>query len=61
MIINMRATGVVRTSDDLSRIVIPKSVRLAIGAAEVQPYEFLVADNGDIVLRMWKVSEDAEE
>ena len=57
----MRATGIVRCSDDLGRLVIPKEIRRAIGAETNQPYEFYVTKEGEIVLRKFEVSKEVEE
>lgn len=46
----MRATGFVRKTDALGRIVLPRSLRKAFGIACGDPIEMFVTDDGAIVL-----------
>jgi AbrB family transcriptional regulator (stage V sporulation protein T) len=50
----MRATGIVRSIDDLGRLVVPKEIRRVTGAVDNQPYEIFICDNGDILLRKYE-------
>lgn len=38
----MRATGIIRRIDDLGRVVIPKTIRIAMGIREGEPFEIFV-------------------
>lgn len=41
----MRATGIVRRTDDLGRVVIPKEIRRALGIKEGEPLEVFTEHN----------------
>jgi len=43
--------GIVRTMDDLGRVVIPKEIRRAMNIAEGDSIDILSASNGTIILR----------
>lgn len=47
----MRATGIVRRTDTLGRIVIPKEIRKIYGIAEGDPVEFYTTPDGIILKR----------
>lgn len=49
----MKTTGVVRRTDDLGRIVIPKEIRKNMGIREGESMEIFL-DGEDIVLRKYK-------
>ena len=51
----MKATGIVRKSDSLGRVVIPKELRRAHGITPQTPLEIFVADDDSIVLRKYGV------
>jgi len=44
----------VRAIDELGRVVIPKELRDVLGYTERQPLEFLVDENGDVILRKFE-------
>ena len=43
--------GIVRTMDDLGRVVIPKKIRRAMNIAEGDSIDILSTSNGSIILR----------
>ena len=47
----MKATGIVRSVDDLGRIVIPKEIRRTICIKEGDPIELYLDEEGGIVLK----------
>lgn len=49
----IRATGIVRTMDDLNRVVLPKQMFNQLGIKEKQAFEYLTTDDGDIILRKY--------
>ena len=59
----MTSTAVIIRMDDLGRVVIPKMIREKMGIknpSDEPPIEFDTADNGDIVIRLHKESEETE-
>ena len=59
----MTSTAVIRRMDDLGRVVIPKIIRERMGIKNPsdEPHiEFDTADNGDIIIRLHKESEENE-
>jgi len=60
---NMIVTGIIRRFDDLGRIVIPREVRkILFGTCDVtgKQMEILYENNGNIILKPYKESEDNE-
>ena len=47
----MKNLGMVRRSDDLGRIVIPKKIRKQLNIEEGDPLEFWLDDNNNLVLK----------
>lgn len=41
----MRATGIIRRIDDLGRVVIPKTIRIAMGIREGESFEIFVGED----------------
>ena len=52
----MRATGIVRRSDDLGRIVIPKEIRQTLCIKEGDPMEIFVNDD-EIILKKYTTNQ----
>ena len=50
-VILMKNLGMVRRSDDLGRIVIPKKIRKQLNIEEGDPLEFWLDDNNNLVLK----------
>lgn len=50
----MRTTGIVRSIDDLGRVIIPKSVRESLGIKEGDKFEVLVTKEGEVVFRKYE-------
>lgn len=48
---NLNVMGIVRTMDDLGRIVIPKEIRRVIGVKEGDSLDILAMTDGSILLR----------
>jgi AbrB family transcriptional regulator (stage V sporulation protein T) len=53
----VKATGITRRIDDLGRIVIPKEMRRNLHLAEGDALEFLVSEDGDIILRKFETAD----
>ena len=53
----MIATGIIRRIDDLGRIVIPKEIRRQLKVDEGDPFEFLMTEEREIVLKPYKQQE----
>lgn len=53
----MRATGIIRRTDDLGRVVIPKEIRKSVGIAEGTPIEMFTIPEG-IVLRKYNTGRE---
>lgn len=49
----MRTAGIVRRTDDLGRIVIPKELRRTLNITEGDPLE-IFTDNGAIILKQYQ-------
>jgi len=54
----MKTSGIVRRLDDLGRIVIPKEVRVVIGAREGTPMEIFYDKDEGIYLKKYLPEED---
>lgn len=50
----MRSTGVVRRTDQLGRITVPKEIRKEQGIDYKTPMEIFVSDDGAIVLKKYE-------
>ncbi len=50
----MRATGIVRSIDDLGRIAIPRELRSTHNLGKGDSVEIFIDDNGDIILRKYQ-------
>lgn len=50
----MKATGIVRRTDDLGRIVIPKEIRRSVGVREGEPLEIFLEGRDTICFRKYK-------
>ena len=53
----MKATGIIRRTDDLGRIVIPKEIRRQLKITEGDPLEIFLTTDNEIVLKPYKVQE----
>ena len=49
----MKATGIVRRTDDLGRVVVPKEIRRTLRIREGDPLEIFTEQNGAIVLKKY--------
>ena len=50
----MKATGIVRTVDELGRLVIPKELRRLLGLKEGKDsFEIFIDDNKNVILRKY--------
>lgn len=47
----MKFLNIIRRSDDLGRIVIPKKIRKQLNIEEGDPLEFWLDDNNNLVLK----------
>ena len=50
----MRATGIVRRTDDLGRVVIPKGIRQSLKIKEGDPLEFFTESDGSVILKPYR-------
>ncbi len=57
----MKAMGIVRTIDDLGRVVIPKEIRKNLNIRDGQPLEIYTRPDGQIILRKHSGSSGLEE
>ena len=48
---NLNVVGIIRTMDDLGRIVIPKEIRRVIGVKEGDSLDILATTDGSVLLR----------
>ena len=48
---NISVVGIIRTMDDLGRVVIPKEIRKTMGVREGDKFSILTMTDGSIVLR----------
>ena len=48
---NLNVVGIIRTMDDLGRIVIPKEIRRTIGVKEGDSFDILAMTDGSLLLR----------
>ena len=46
----MKATGIIRRTDDLGRVVIPKEIRRSLGIVEGTPLEIFIDPNTNSVI-----------
>jgi len=53
MVIDMKATGIVRRIDDLGRIVIPKEIRRTLHIRESDPLEIFTDKEGQVILKKY--------
>src|SRR5690625_1604622 len=53
LLINMKATGIVRRIDDLGRVVIPKEIRRTLRIREGDPLEIFVDREGEVILKKY--------
>lgn len=51
----MRATGIIRRTDDLGRIVIPKEIRRKMGVRDGEPMEIYLDGSDTICFRKYQV------
>ena len=49
----MKATGVVRSIDDLGRVVIPKEIRTTLRIKEGEPFEIFTDKEGQVILKKY--------
>ena len=49
----MKATGIVRSIDDLGRVVIPKEIRRTASIREGAPLEIFIDEDGGVVFRKY--------
>lgn len=49
----MKATGIVRRTDELGRIVIPKEIRRTCHLQEGDPIEIYLGQDGEIILKKY--------
>lgn len=49
----MKATGIVRHTDDLGRVVIPKEIRRVMGIREGDPLEMYIGEDGELILKSY--------
>ena len=52
----MKIAGIVRRTDDLGRIAIPKEIRKQLGIKEGTPIEMYIGAKGELVLNKYKPS-----
>jgi AbrB family looped-hinge helix DNA binding protein len=50
----MIATGIIRSVDDLGRVVIPKEIRRNLGIKDGDPLEISITRNGEIVFKPYQ-------
>lgn len=53
IILNMKATGIVRRIDDLGRIVIPKEIRRTLRLRDGDPLEIYTDRQGEVILKKY--------
>lgn len=51
----MRATGIIRRTDDLGRIVIPKEIRRKMGVRDGEPMEIYLDGSDTVCFRKYQV------
>lgn len=56
MKVEFNPTGVVRTIDDLGRIVIPRDLRINTGIQEGTRFEIFVDKNGNIYMKKLEIN-----
>lgn len=49
----MKATGIIRRTDDLGRVVIPKEIRRSCNIREGEPLEIFIQEDGGIVFKKY--------
>lgn len=55
VIIDMKATGIVRKIDDLGRVVIPKEIRRTMRIREGDPLEIFTGNNGEVIFKKYSM------
>ena len=53
----MIATGIIRRTDDLGRIAIPKEIRRKLKVNEVDPFEIFMTREGEVILKPYRAEE----
>ena len=53
----MIATGIIRSTDDLGRIAIPKEISRQLKVDDSDPFEIFMTKEGEIVLKPYKQQE----
>lgn len=49
----MKATGIIRCTDDLGRVVIPKEIRRSCNIREGEPLEIFIQEDGGVVFKKY--------
>ena len=57
----MKATGIVRRIDDLSRVVIPKEIRRTMRIREGDPLEIYTTRDGEVIFKKYSLIGGLEE
>ena len=52
----MRATGIIRRTDDLGRVVIPKDIRKSLGIREGEPLEIYLEGKDTVCFRKYETN-----
>ena len=58
MVINVKATGIVRRIDDLGRVVIPKEIRRTLKIYEGCPLEIFTESDGSVIFKKYSGMEE---
>ncbi len=58
MVINVKATGIVRRIDDLGRVVIPKEIRRTLKIYEGCPLEIFTENDGSVIFKKYSGMEE---
>lgn len=53
-----KSTGIVRRLDDLGRVVVPQTLRRTMELQAGDPIEFLISEDGDIIIRKYDPDAD---
>lgn len=56
----LKSTGIVRRVDDLGRVVVPRQLRHTLGIQNGDPIEYLVSEDGDIIIRKYDPDTDGD-
>ena len=54
----MNSTGLVRRIDDLGRVVIPRTVRMALGINEGDPLEIFINEDGSVTFKRYPIEDE---